>query len=141
MYRYAFLAALLVGCGGKPAPKKAAPELPVDGPASIAGEWVVDDDMGFFYTLTIGADGALGRKIDRGKMAPCEEGGKLAAGDKPKAFTLAKSKDTCHPDAANASIAVEVASFTGDVLTLVVTTSMGPERRTYRRRAKPQPAP
>jgi hypothetical protein len=139
MRRSAFLVALLLGCGGKPPPKKPPAELAVDNPASIAGEWVVDDDMGFFYKLSIAADGAVTRRIDRGKLAPCEETGKLAAGDKPKSFTLAMSKDTCHPDAANATVAVEVASFTGDALTLVVTTSTGPERRTYRRRTAQQP--
>ncbi|MBX3156851.1 MAG: hypothetical protein KF773_12830 [Deltaproteobacteria bacterium] len=136
MRRSAVLAALLAACGSKPAPKKPPAELAVDGPASIAGEWVVDDDMGWYHTLAIAADGAFTLSIDRGKLAPCQQAGRLSPGDKARAFSLALSKDTCHPDAASATVAVEIGSFTGESLTLVVTGTGGAERRTYQRKPR-----
>ena len=128
------VACLVVGCGQKAKPTPAPVEQPVTGIASIAGDWVADDDMAWSYALTIEPGGALYGKIDRGKLPRCERQGRLApAGE--RTFTLAMTKNTCEQAIANAGVAeVEVASYTGDSITLVVTIDGVAERRTYTRR-------
>ena len=123
----------LLACGQKAKPAPPPAELAVTGPESIAGEWVADDDMSWSYALSIAPDGKLVGKIDRGKLPQCDRVGTLSGGGRKLA--LAMTKNTCdqadrHPGNAD----VEVASFTGNVLTLAVTIDGVAERRTYTRR-------
>ena len=133
--RWLPVALVLVACGSKAKPPPPPTERDVTDVASIAGEWVADDDMSWSYALTIKPDGVFAHKIDRGKLPRCEREGMLAAGDANRKFKLAMKKNSCEQAIPNAGVAdVEVASYTGNVLTLVVTTDGVPERRTYTRR-------
>ncbi|HLL23134.1 MAG TPA: hypothetical protein VK427_13430 [Kofleriaceae bacterium] len=133
MHRLVFVV-MFAGCGSKPQPKPPPAEREVTGIGTISGEWVADDDMAWSYALTIRPDGAFTGRVDRGKLPPCERAVRLT----PKGarrFALAMTKNTCEPGVAHAGVAdVEVASFTGDVLTIVVTAEGRPEQRTYTRR-------
>ena len=112
-------------------------QLPVTGIASIAGDWVTDDDMGWNYSLVIDPTGAFLAKLERGKLPGCEQKGTLAAGAEAKRFALALTKNTCEAPFTAAN--VEVASFTGGELTVVVTPPGGePQPRTYQRRPSAQ---
>ncbi len=127
---------LVIGCGQKAKPPAPAAEREVTGVASVAGDWVTDDEMSWSYALTIEPDGTLLASIDRGKLPRCERRGQLAV-DSGRKFKLAMTKNTCEQAVTNAGAAsLEVASFTGDVLTIVVTTDGTPERRTYTRRPR-----
>lgn len=134
--RWLVLVLLVVGCGPKPKPQAPPAEQPITGVASIAGEWVADDEMSWSYALTITPDGALVGKIDRGKLPRCDREGTLSPGDGARKFKLVMTKNTCEQAIANAGTAdFEVASYTGNVLTVVVTPANGEaERRTYARR-------
>jgi hypothetical protein len=125
-------------CGPKPRPAPPPAELAVQGPADIAGDWVGDDEMAWSYALTIAPDGTLVGKVDRGKLPRCDREGRLTGGA-ARRFKLAMTKNTCEQATLNAGAAdVEVASFTGDALTLtlVVVGEGDAERRTYRRRPR-----
>lgn len=133
--RWVLAGCVLLGCGAAPRPRPAAAELPVTRVADIAGDWVADDDMSWSYALTIRPDGGLAGRIDRGKLPRCDQEGTLTAGGAARRFTLAYRKNTCDAQHTGAGVAaVEVASFTGDALTLVVTQGGTAERRTYQRR-------
>lgn len=126
---------LAAGCGHKAKPAPALAEQEITGIASFAGEWVADDDMSWSYALSIKPDGTLLGKIDRGKLPRCEREGTLSPGAGARKFKLAMTKNTCEQAIAHAGTAeLEVASFTGNALTVVVTTDGTPERRTYTRR-------
>jgi|SRR5580692_8609423 hypothetical protein len=122
------VASLVVACGHAPPPAPAA-EKPVGSFADLAGAWVRDDDMGWFYKLTLDGNGNLDQTIDRDQVGRCQQTGKLTAGDAPKRFKLALAKDTCTELGDAASTTVTVESFTGDKLVLVV----GTARRAYHR--------
>ena len=122
------VASLVVACGHAPPPPPAA-EKTVGSVADLAGAWVRDDDMGWFYKLALDAKGNLDQTVDRGQIGPCEQVGTLTAGDAPSHFKLALSKDNCTELGDAASSAVTVESFTGDKLVLVV----GKARRAYHR--------
>lgn len=124
----------VVACGPKAKPTPPPAERTVTSVADIAGEWVADDEMSS-YALAIGADGTLVGRIDRGKLPRCDREGTLTF-ERERHFKLAMSKNTCEQALAHAGEAtLEVASFTGDVLTVVVTPAgSAVERRTYRRR-------
>ncbi len=134
--RWLLVAVFLVGCGPKSKPKPPPAEREVSGVASFAGEWVADDEMSWSYALTIKPDGSLVGHIDRGKLPRCDREGTLAAGASSHKFKLAMTKNTCEQAMSNAGTAdVEIASFTGDVLTIVITPAGGAaETRTYTRR-------
>lgn len=133
--RWVVLALLALGCGQKAQPTPPPAELQVTGIASFAGEWVADDEMSWSYALTIQPDGKLVGKVDRGKLPRCEREGTLTPGDSARTFKLAMTKNTCEQLIAHAGTAkLEVASFTGNAMTIVVTTDGVPERRTYTRR-------
>ena len=133
--RWFLVAACLFGCGQKAQPKPKPTEQEVTGAASIAGEWVTDDEMSWNYSLSIKPDGALVGKIDRGKLPQCDREGKLAP-DGPRKFKLNMSKNTCDQSQMHPGMAeLEVASFTGNALSIVVTPAgEEPEHRTYQRR-------
>ena len=125
--------ALVVGCGQKAKPAPPPAELEVTGPASIAGDWVADDEMSWSYRLSIKADGTLVGQIDRGKLPRCDREGTLTGTGKQ--LQLAMTKNTCEQALAHAGTGqLEVASFTGNAMTVVVTIDGKPERRTYTRR-------
>jgi hypothetical protein len=129
------LALLVIGCGQKAKPAPPPAEREVTGVASFAGDWVADDEMAWSYRLTIKSDGTLVGLIDRGKLPRCEREGKLAPGDSAKKYKLAMSKNTCEQGIPHAGVAeLEVASFTGNALTVIVTVDGAPEQRTYTRR-------
>lgn len=129
------LAVLAAACGSKAKPAPPPAEVDVTGVASFAGEWVADDNMSWSYALTIRPDGTLMGKIDRGKLPRCEREGTLAPSGAARRFKLVMTKNTCEQAIAHAGTAeLEVASFTGNALTVVVTTDGVPERRTYTRR-------
>jgi len=133
--RWLVVVLLVAGCGQRAKPQPPPAEKEITGVASFAGEWVADDEMSWSYRLTIKPDGTLLATIDRGKLPRCDREGTLAAGEAARKFKLAMRKNTCEQAIANAGMAdFEVASFTGDVLTIVVTTNGVPERRTYTRR-------
>jgi hypothetical protein len=127
---------IVAGCSKPPPPKPPPAELAVTGPASIAGDWILDDDMGWYHKLSVDKDGVVVGTIDRGKLAPCETKGSLATGKEERHFMVTYSKNTCHPEDQSVPLAFEVASFTGEVLTLVVTGKAGNERHTYHRKPK-----
>lgn len=127
--------ALALGCGQKAKPAPPPAEVPIAGIATFAGEWVADDDMSWSYRLTIRPDGALIAAIDRGKLPRCDREGTLAAGDGARKFKLAMTKNTCEQAIAHAGTAdFEVASYTGNVLRVIVTVDGTPEERTYTRK-------
>jgi len=124
----------LAACGQKAKPAPPPAELEVTGAASIAGEWVADDEMSWSYALSIKPDGKLVGKIDRGKLPRCDREGTLSGTGKQ--LQLAMTKNTCEQAQLHASTGqLEVASYTGSSLTIVVTVDGKPERRTYTRRA------
>jgi hypothetical protein len=125
----------LVACGPKAKPAPPPAEREVASIADIAGEWVADDEMSWSYALSIDTGGKLVGRIDRGKLPRCDREGTLTF-ERARHFKLAMSKNTCEQALAHAGLAeLEVASFTGDVLTVIVTPAGAPaERRTYRRR-------
>ena len=129
------LTCVLAACGAKAKPAPPPAEREIASVADIAGDWVADDEMSWSYALTIKPDGRLVGRIDRGKLPRCDRAGtlKLEGGRK---LTLAMTKNTCEQALANAGLAeVEIASFTGDELTIVITPAGAPaERRSYRRR-------
>jgi hypothetical protein len=130
------LLVVAASCGQQARPAPPPAEKEITGIASFAGEWVADDEMSWSYALTIKPDGTLMGKTDRGKLPRCEREGTLSPGEGARNFKLAMTKNTCEQAIAHAGSAeLEVASFTGDVLTVVVTADGGPpERRTYTRR-------
>ena len=133
--RWLVVAMLAVGCGQKAKPAPPPAEIPIAGISTFAGEWVADDEMAWSYRLTIKPDGALTGTIDRGKLPRCDREGTLAAGDGPKKFKLAMTKNTCEQALAHAGTAdFEVTSYTGNALSIVVTVDGTPEQRTYARK-------
>ena len=124
----------LAACGQKAKPAPPPAELEVAGPASIAGDWVADDEMSWSYAMSIKPDGTLVGRVDRGKLPRCDREGTLSGTGKQ--LQLAMTKNTCEQALAHAGTGqLEVASFTGNALTIVVTIDGKPERRTYTRRA------
>lgn len=121
--------ALASGCGSKPTPKPPPAELEITGPASFAGSWVTDDDMSFFYRLTITADGQYTLVIDRGKLSRCETKGTLVGGADPRQYTIPQAQYTCDAPATTVALDVAIRSFTGEKL---VVESSG-SARTYSR--------
>lgn len=130
----------MVACGGKPPPPPKAAELEVTGPASFAGSWVTADDLDWGYTLQVEPDGKLLLTIDRGKMGRCEQKGTLQPGANPRTYQIVYAKDTCNPDYGGTPLTLEIASFTGTVLTVAVTGAGKHTTRTYQRDPKSAPA-
>jgi hypothetical protein len=114
---------------GHAAPPPPAAEKPVTSLADVAGSWVRDDDMGWFYRLSIDAAGKLDQTVDREQVGRCEQIGTVTAGDAPTHFKLALAHDTCTELGDAAATTLTVASFTGDKLVLVV----GTAKRAYHR--------
>jgi hypothetical protein len=136
MRRRLLIIAITAGCSHPPPPKPPPAELPVTGAASIAGDWILDDDMGWYHLLTVDKDGTLAGTIDRGKLPQCQTKGTLATGKQERHFMVTFSKNSCHPDDQAVPLSFEVVSFTGDALTLVVAGKEGNERHTYTRKPK-----
>jgi hypothetical protein len=132
-------ALLSAACGHAPPPAPKATEQAVSSIGDIAGEWVADDAMDWGYKLTIEPSGAIDAWMDRGKIGRCKQKGQAVAAG-PKAFAVTYSLEECHRDAHRSPDApirskLEVTSFTGKDLSVVVTFENAVERRTYHRMA------
>jgi hypothetical protein len=125
------LVAVLSGCGSKPTPKPPPAEVEITGPESLVGRWVADDDMDFYYQLTITADGTYSLIVDRGKLARCEQKGLLAVGQDTRHYTITQPKLTC--DEAIAAMDIHIKSFTGFHLVIETTMDGTAQTRTYTR--------
>lgn len=120
--------AVVIACSKPPpaAPKKQ--ELPAENVADIAGRWAANDDLDWGYTMTIEAGGVIDVWIDRGKMGRCEQKGTISPAGS-RVFRVTYTRGECNPQAVGIPLDMTVASFTGDVLTVVV----GEQQRTYSR--------
>jgi hypothetical protein len=136
---WTFVAVAVVVACGHPAPPRPPPsELAVKLPADIAGTWVTSDDSDWGYRLTIDKAGALAQVVDRGKMGRCEQKGTLVVDEAtPKQFQITYDKNECNRDYNGAALQIKVASFTGEMLTLVVTGYGSEERHVYKRAPAP----
>ena len=99
----------------------------------VAGRWVTSDDMDWSYALALDAAGTIDLVIDRNKMGRCEQKGKVAPGDAPQKFQVTYEKNECNRDYAGAVLQLEVASFTGDSLTLVLSGFGSQEKHVFTR--------
>lgn len=124
---------LVTACGHPPAAKPVTAEHPVTSVADIAGRWVTSDDMDWSYALELGADGKFHLAIDRNKLGACRENGKVAAGPAPQKFQITYETNDCNRDYAGAQMQLEVASFTGDSLTLVISGNGSQEKHVFTR--------
>ncbi len=125
------LVVALSGCGSKPTPKPPPAELEITGPESLVGRWVADDDMDFYYQLTITADGTYSLIVDRGKLARCEQKGLLVVGQDTRHYTITQPKLTC--DEPVAAMDIGIKSFTGFQLVIETTMNGTAQTRTYTR--------
>jgi hypothetical protein len=123
------LVIVVAACHLAPPPAPPPAEKAVSSIADVAGTWVRDDDIGWFYTLTIDAKGGFVQYVERDKLGRCEQKGTLTQTDSPKHYTLALAKDTCKElaDAPSGPLAID--SFTGGALELTV----GAAHRAYHR--------
>lgn len=117
-------------CGSKPTPKPPPAELEITGPESLAGRWVADDDMDFYYQLTITRDGTYSLIVDRGKLSRCEQSGLLVAGADARHYTIPQAKVTCDPVTA---LSITIKSFTGTNLVVETSSEGTAQTRTYTR--------
>lgn len=131
MHRLAVVSLALVGCAKPPPPKPPAAELPVHDLATVAGTWVTSDDLDIAYKLALGADGTYDLRVDRNRMGTCEIKGKLTGS--AKAYTLAFGEHQCRREWSNTATQLAIDSYTGQTLTVTVTTPEGSDRRTYQR--------
>lgn len=120
---------LVVACSKPPPPKAPVTEQAADKVADIAGRWAANDDLDWGYTMTIEASGAIDVWIDRAKLGRCEQKGTIAAGTASRVFRVIYTRGECNPEAVGHPIDMQIASFTGGNLTVVV----GDQRRTYAR--------
>lgn len=102
--------------------------------ADVAGHWVMSDEMDWYYSMAVEANGALTVFVDRNKLGRCEQYAKVA-GQAP-AFQLVYSKNSCNSEYAGAELKLQVASYTGKTLVLVVTGEGVEERHTFTRDPK-----
>jgi hypothetical protein len=126
----AVVLALASACGSKPTPKPSPAELEITGPESLVGRWVADDDMDFYYQLTITADGTFSLIVDRGKLSRCEQSGLLTRGEDTRHYTIPQPKVTCE---SVTSMSIAIKSFTGMNLVVETTTDGTSQTRTYMR--------
>lgn len=141
--RWMLVMLVMAACGNKPAPRHADPQVPVTGAASIAGTWLTNDEVDWFYRLNLFFDGRFALTIERGKMGTCEQNGMLRPGTAGSAFLLTLTKDSCAPGGSplGGSLAVSVPSYTGEALTLMYLVGNTQIRRSYTRDPKvPRPA-
>ncbi len=141
--RWMLVGLVIAACGNKPAPRHAAAEIPVTGTSTFAGTWLTNDEVDWFYRLTVAPDGRFGLTIERGKMGTCEQNGVLRQGSGPSAFLLTLTKDSCAPDGSplGGSLLVSIPSYTGEALTLMYLVGSAQIRRSYTRDPKvPRPA-
>lgn len=124
---------LVVGCGGPPPPAPPPAELEVAGAASLAGSWVADGELDWYYRLDLDAEGGLSLAVDRGKLGACEQRGLLQPTADPRAYTLVYEKNTCQPELGGGPFTLRVESFTGPSLRLAIEGPGLEQRRTYQR--------
>lgn len=122
------LLAAVVACS-KPPPAAPRPqERSAETVADIAGRWAANDELDWGYIMTIEAGGVIDVWIDRGKMGRCEQKGTISPAGS-RVFRVTYTRGECNPQAVGVPLEMNVASFTGDALTIVV----GDQRRTYTR--------
>ncbi len=136
--RWSTLCVLVAACGSKPPPKHAPAQIPVNGTASIAGTWLANDEIDWFYRLSLVPDGRFALTIERGKMGTCEQRGVLTQGNGPSAFQLRLTKDSCAPDGTplGGELLLSVPSYTGDAMTIMYLVGNTQVRRSYTRDPK-----
>jgi hypothetical protein len=132
--RWPIACLLAAACGGKPPPKHAAAQLPVEGTRSLTGTWLTNDDMDWGYRLVLVPDGRFAMLVDRGKMGHCDQKGRLVQGDGPTTFILTLTKDSCSDSgAAGGSLTVSIPSLTDEAMTLMYRVGDAEVRRVYTR--------
>jgi hypothetical protein len=119
----------LVACSKPPPPKPPPAERAAKDVADIAGRWVTSDDMDWSYSMKIGADGIIDVWIDRGKTGRCQQRGTIEPGSASGLFRVIYTRGECNPQAVNVPLELEIRSFTGESLTVVVAN----QPRTYQR--------
>lgn len=135
--RLVIAALLLAACSHAPAKRPPPAEIPLDGTKTFAGTWLTNDDLDWGYRLIVMADGRFALVIDRGKMGTCEQHGTLAQGKGPSTFVLTLTRDSCSESGSRGgSLALSVASYTGQVLTLAYQVGDDLVKRTYTRDPK-----
>jgi hypothetical protein len=135
--RLVLAAVFLCACSHKQPPKPPPPEIPIEGTATFAGTWLTNDDMDWYYRLTVVPDGRFALLVDRGKIGPCEQRGQLVPGKSMPTFILTITKDSCSPTGPNGgSLAVGIASYTGSSLVLAYGVGTTTVQRTYVRDPK-----
>ena len=128
---------LAAACSHPPAKKPPPPEIPIEGPQTFAGTWLMNDDLDWLYRFIVTPDGRVALVIDRGKMGPCEQQGVLAQGKSPPTFVMTLTKDTCSKTGpSGGSLTLSVASYTGQSLTLAYLVGNDMVKRTYTRDPK-----
>lgn len=120
---------VLVACSKPPPPKPPPAERAAKNVADIAGRWVASDDMDWSYSMTIEPAGVIDVWIDRGKTGRCAQKGTIEPGSASGLFRVIYTRGECNPQAVNVPLELEIRSFTGDRLTVVVAN----QPRTYQR--------
>ncbi len=100
-------------CSHPPPPPPPAAEKPVTQLADLAGQWVANDQLDWFYKLTIGGDGEVSLLVDRDKMGRCELHAHALRGATAPSFELEVSLDECHRDRPPGPLELRVSSFDG----------------------------
>jgi hypothetical protein len=132
--RLVLAAVVLCACSHPPAKRPPPEEIPIEGTKTFAGIWLTNDDLDWGYRLQIVADGRLVLHVDRGKLGPCDQAGRLVQGDGPSTFVLTLTKDSCSKTGpTGGQLAVGVKSYTGQQLTLAYAVGENTVQRTYQR--------
>ncbi|MBA3459251.1 MAG: hypothetical protein H0T46_04775 [Deltaproteobacteria bacterium] len=130
--RLVLAALFLCACAQKAKPKPPPAEIAIEGTATFAGTWLTNDDLDWYYRLTVAPDGRLDLTVDRGKLGPCEQRGQLVPGKSLPTFILTLDKDTCtETGPTGGSLAVGIASYTGNQLVLAYGVGTSTVQRTY----------
>ena len=129
------VAACLAGaaCSHPPPPPPPPAQQPVTRLADLAGQWVANDQLDWFYKLTIGRDGDLVLAVDRDKMGRCELHAHALRDARPPSFELEVSLDECHRDRTAGTIELRVPSYDGHHAVIELVAGGQTERHAFTR--------